>query len=82
MSDPIASNVLLAINSKGITLVQLQRRAGVHKSTLSRWLSGRRSIRVRDALAVLEALGLDIVIRERPRAVVLQGCDLQRKRQV
>ena len=65
--------MLAAITRRGLTLRQLQDRSGVNRSTVGRWLAGRRTIRVRDCLAVLDALGMDIVVQERPRAELRLG---------
>lgn len=58
--DPIALAVLLELHRRGMTIQTLARISGVHRSVLSRWLSGQRTAKVRDAVNVMRVLGLEV----------------------
>jgi len=62
--DPIALATLREMQRRRMTISDLSERTGVDRSVLGRWLGGVRSIRVRDAAKVMEALGL-VVVSER-----------------
>lgn len=58
--DPVASAVLLELQRRGMTIQTLSRFSGVHRSVLSRWLAGRRTVKVEDAVKVMRVLGLEV----------------------
>jgi transcriptional regulator with XRE-family HTH domain len=58
--DRLAQLVLREANAQGLSLTRLARKAGLHTSTLSRWVNGQRSIRVDRALKVIDVLGLEL----------------------
>lgn len=60
--NSIATIVLGELSRRGMTVVELQRRTGVHRLRIGRWLSGSRAIRSNDLERILEALQISIVI--------------------
>jgi transcriptional regulator with XRE-family HTH domain len=50
-----------AIEQSGLTAYRLSKETGVLESTLSRFLSGERDIRLETAAAIAEHLGLQLV---------------------
>jgi transcriptional regulator with XRE-family HTH domain len=60
----IATIVLMELSRRGMTAVELQRRTGVHRLRIGRWLSGSRPIRSNDLERILEALQISIVIED------------------
>lgn len=56
--DDLAQLVLRILASREITIRQLAAKSRIHPSTLSRWLAGRRGMRVRDAERVMRELGI------------------------
>lgn len=56
--DPIALQVLHELQTRGMTMIRLSEETSVNRSVLCRWLSGTRSIRVRDAIKVMAYLGI------------------------
>lgn len=63
-ADPIALVTLRELQRRGMTISDLAARTGVDRSVLGRWLSGVRTIRVRHAVLVMQALGI-VVVAER-----------------
>lgn len=63
-ADPIAQLALREMHQRQMTISDLAERTGVDRSVLGRWLGGVRTIRVRHAVAVMQALGL-VVVAER-----------------
>lgn len=57
----IATVVLGELSRRGMTVVELQRRTGVHRLKIGRWLSGSRPIRSNDLERILNALHITIV---------------------
>ncbi len=64
--DRIAILVLREMVRKDMTILELAAYTGVHRCVLGRWLSGRRTLRVRHLLPVLDELGLEVVAAEDP----------------
>lgn len=67
--DPIAVAVAAELERRDMSIRELGRQTGVSYPTLSRWFAGERAIKLADRAAVLEHLGLEIVIRRRREAV-------------
>ena len=67
MSDIITQTTLQELARREMSIKDLSVRSKVDRSTLSRWLSGRRSIRVCQLARVMDALGLRIVAQEHGR---------------
>jgi DNA-binding phage protein len=63
--DPIAMTALSELARRDRNISWLAGKVGLDRNVLSRWLSGRRSIRLDRALAVLDALELDVTVRPR-----------------
>jgi transcriptional regulator with XRE-family HTH domain len=68
MSDIITQTTLQELARREMSIKDLSVRSKVGRSTLSRWLSGRRSIRVCQLARVMDALGLRIVAQEHGHA--------------
>lgn len=66
MDDGRITTVLReAIEASGLALTELQRRTGVDRSQLSRFLRGERSLTLRSMDALAAELGLRLVYRVR-----------------
>jgi len=61
--DPIAVAVLERAESLGWSGAEVARRSGVAQPTVSRWLSGQRTLNSELVAMVLDAVGLEL----RPR---------------
>lgn len=59
--DGIAAAVAAELHRRGFTTTFLADLSGVHRSTISRWLCGRRGVSTTTAAKVLDALELRIV---------------------
>ncbi|QQS08690.1 MAG: helix-turn-helix transcriptional regulator [Phycisphaerales bacterium] len=59
--DTIAIEVLREMQRREMSISRLAKKSGVDRSVLGRWLSGVRSIRVRQAVLVMRVLGLVVV---------------------
>jgi transcriptional regulator with XRE-family HTH domain len=62
--DPIAELAHREMQQRGMTISDLAIRTGVERNTLGRWLSGKRSIRLSQALLVMSLLRI-VVLPER-----------------
>lgn len=58
--DIIAQAVSTELQRRGCTVTLAADLAGIHRTALTRWLCGRRSVRACTAAKVLEALDLQI----------------------
>lgn len=65
MSHRVARLVLLAMEERGLSTIELAERAGVHRSDLGRWLAGTRDIRLSKAMRVMDVVGLVVVKEDR-----------------
>ena len=63
----IFDKVVNAIIQSDKTLGAIARESGVCKSTIGYWLSGRNSMTVENAQAVLAVLGKELVVMEKDR---------------
>ncbi|MBU0609143.1 MAG: helix-turn-helix domain-containing protein [Armatimonadetes bacterium] len=69
-----------AMADQGLTQVQLAERAGLKQSYVSRALSNPERISFRTAARLCHALGLELVVRARPKAETLPDKPAQRPR--
>jgi hypothetical protein len=70
MLDPIAAAVVAELDRRArkgeaISFRRLGQVAGVNYASVHRWLRGDRGLPMPKALSVLDALGLELVIRRR-----------------
>lgn len=61
--DEVAILVLKELQRRRMSQAELGKRAGLNRWTVSRWLSGARSIRLIDALHMMAVLDLTVVPR-------------------
>jgi transcriptional regulator with XRE-family HTH domain len=62
--DEIAHTVLRQLNRRSMTIVELAARTGVDRDVIGRWLSGRRTIKLRYLLPIMRELGLEVTVKE------------------
>lgn len=68
----LRSTIQSAMSARAMTIADLARASGVHRVTLSRWLSGKREMTTTSLERVLSALGLVVAPRsgvERPPVI-------------
>jgi transcriptional regulator with XRE-family HTH domain len=66
LQDEIALTVLAELQRRQWTIQMIARLSGVHRSVLSRWLSGRRGLRTADLVLIMRVLDLQITRRSDP----------------
>ena len=59
--DPLAACALRVLQRRSMTVTQLSLETGINRGTLSRWLSGHRSISTAKAWSVMTALGITVM---------------------
>lgn len=64
--EQIAERVFDAMKERGLTLFDMEARTGLTRSDLSRWLNGRRGIRLEQLHRVVGAVGLVLELRSSP----------------
>ena len=64
--EQIAERVFDAMTERGLNLFDMEARTGLTRSDLSRWLNGRRGIRLEQLARVVRAVGFELELRSLP----------------
>ena len=66
--DEVAKAVSARMKERGRSIIELGGRTGVSRHVIGRWLSGERTIKLKDLLPILRDLDLTVAPREDVRA--------------
>lgn len=66
MTDPLRAAITAAIKNEYFTVTETAERAGIPRSTLSAYLSGRRGLSAANIAKLMKALGINLTEGKAP----------------